>query len=774
MKSHARNKKWAAAAVVAVPLTLGLLVVPTGTAATGGADIPRGCRFDPRYLPLTPDAVEGWYRSCRERRDQPLSRSATRVPSANGEGPLASAIAVDWQQSAIRTIFAETLPTPAPPVGAMHPSFMSLAVHDAAREAQRSGTRAAAAAVATAAHDVLSEYFPASRARLDADLAASLARVPDGRKEAEGVRVGEAAAGRMIASRVGDGRGDPTVVYDKDPGLGVWQPATGGVMAIAWLAFLDPVVDVPPVVLDGPDPLGSTAYAEDYEEVRMIGSDDSATRTPEQTAIARFFSRNPVLDICDALCRYLESEPLGLLPTTRLFARIDAAEVTSFIQTWRLKYGVGFWRPFQAIAAAEDDGNPVSSGPGRPGSAGHQPVVLRLHQRTRCGDGAVRRDPPQDAGRRRAVAAEVWWVRAPVRDADRSRARRAARADLGWTSRTSGTPWTTATSWATPSRANAIDDPPSHGFRRPGQVVPQRSHVTELGDLGDRGRPTYVVLRGARGGDAVAAAVGGVQLPAAQGSHTLAGRQPGGERHHAAHARIVGDVDRGAATHRVAEEADRHLAQRLLADGVESAACVGDPCGTAVPPAVGEAEQPGADVRLLGAAGDVALHHGRTAPREAATVHALARGPSRRAASGSRLAAAPLRRTGSGGARHGSRSRTVFGAFGLADRVPHCVPDCVPACGQDVPMDDGVTQEVADSSSSQIRAPGAGRADRGGPLALLRAGRPDAVRRRLRQAHAPAPGLEEQWPELRTPTRRPRRSVVRSRPSSPRSTTSSA
>ena len=212
--------------------------------------------------------------------------------------------------------------------------------------------------MATAAHDVLYEYFPASRARLDADLAASLARVPDGRKEAEGVRIGEAAAGRMIASRVGDGRGDPTVVYDKDPGLGVWQPATGGVMAIAWLAFLDPVVDVPPVVLDGPDPLGSTAYAEDYEEVRMIGSDDSATRTPEQTAIARFFSRNPVLEYRDALCRYLESEPLGLLPTTRLFARIDAAQVTSFIQTWRLKYGVGFWRPFQAIAAAEDDGNP--------------------------------------------------------------------------------------------------------------------------------------------------------------------------------------------------------------------------------------------------------------------------------------------------------------------------------------------------------------------------------------------------------------------------------
>ena len=32
--------------------------------------------------------------------------------------------------------------------------------------------------------------------------------------------------------------------------------------------------------------------------------------------------------------------------------------MTAFIQTWRLKYDVGFWRPFQAIAAAENDGNP--------------------------------------------------------------------------------------------------------------------------------------------------------------------------------------------------------------------------------------------------------------------------------------------------------------------------------------------------------------------------------------------------------------------------------
>ena len=59
---------------------------------------------------------------------------------------------------------------------------------------------------------MLWEYFPASRPNLDADLATSLAMVPDGRKEDRGVAIGAAAADRMIASRVGDGRNDTSIV----------------------------------------------------------------------------------------------------------------------------------------------------------------------------------------------------------------------------------------------------------------------------------------------------------------------------------------------------------------------------------------------------------------------------------------------------------------------------------------------------------------------------------------------------------------------------------
>jgi hypothetical protein len=285
----------------------------------------------------------------------PLASSAGVAAEAATTGPLASSVAVSWQRVGIRTIYTEA--KKAPPEGALYLAFTSLAVHEAAREAQKRGTHAAAAAVATAAHHVLRQYFPASGAALDAELVISLAMVPDGRKEDAGAAIGADAAAAMIASRVNDGRNDASRVYSKAPAPGVWQPAPAGAMALPWLGFVKPVIDVAPVALDGPDPLTSSAYAQDYEEVRTIGAVDSAGRSAEQTAVATFFSGNPVPMYRTALCDRLETEPLGLLPMTRLFARIDAAVANSFIQTWRLKYDVGFWRPFQAIAGAATDGN---------------------------------------------------------------------------------------------------------------------------------------------------------------------------------------------------------------------------------------------------------------------------------------------------------------------------------------------------------------------------------------------------------------------------------
>ena len=315
----------------------------------------------------------------------PLAGSAGAAGGPPTPRPLASSIAVSWQRTAIRTIYTEGLS--APPAGAMYLAFTSLAVHDAAVEAQRHGTQAAAAAVATAAHDVLRQYFPASGAALDADLAASLAMVPDGRKKAAGVDIGASAADDMIASREGDGRNDASRVYAKAPAPGIWQPPPGGAMALPWLGFVTPVIDVDPVTLDGPDPLTSAAYARTTRRcaARRGGRLDPERRTNRSRTI---LLGQPGPMYRAAVCSLLEAEPMGLLPTTRLFARIDAAVANSFIQTWRLKYEVGFWRPFQAIAGAETDGNRRLT-PTR--SRGHHWSPIRRTPTTRAATG---RRPP--------------------------------------------------------------------------------------------------------------------------------------------------------------------------------------------------------------------------------------------------------------------------------------------------------------------------------------------------------------------------------------------
>jgi len=268
-------------------------------------------------------------------------------------------VAYDWQRTAIRTIYTDAaLPIPA---GSLYLGFTSLAVRDAYRAAAPWRGASAPAAVAAAAHGVLVAYFPAFKTQLDADLATSLATVPDGRAEARGIRIGERAAAAMVADRVDDGRNAP-ITYSRPPAPGVWQPPATG-MAVAWLGFVDPLVLRRPIAVDGPDALTSAAYAADYAEVKRMGSATAplSDRSAQQTETARFFNDSSIKQMHAGLLGYLGARNVSLDRVTRIFARVDAAVADSLIQGWRLKYEVGFWRPFQAIPGAGSDGNDATT-----------------------------------------------------------------------------------------------------------------------------------------------------------------------------------------------------------------------------------------------------------------------------------------------------------------------------------------------------------------------------------------------------------------------------
>ena len=191
---------------------------------------------------------------------------------------------------------------------------------------------------------------------------------------------------------------------------------------------------------------------------------------------------------------------------------------------------------------------------------------------------------------------------------------------------------------------------------------------------------------------------------------------------------------------------------------VERAPGVGDAPGTAVPAAVGEAQQPGADVQPPGRRGrcraawspyGATTGCGRPRPRARS---ALPPWSITTTARGRTPASYRVRR----GSMRGHAHRTVFGAVdpGGSD---------VRAGRQDVSRE---RRRRGSTRGGAGRAPGDRRADRGRALALLRARRPDPVRRRLRRAAAAAPGARGgSSPSCARPTRRPRRSAARSRPS---------
>jgi hypothetical protein len=286
--------------------------------------------------------------------------SAGTTPARSAPPPTPpdpATVVLDWERVLLETVYGPTLPPITPiPTGAPLLGYTSVAMYDGLRRAARVGG-SQPAAVAQAAHDVLTTYYPTD-ADLAPALAASLGSIPDGTAKTRGINAGAAAAAAMVG-RVEDPRLNPdNIVYDKAPAAGVWQPTSAPFLG-PWLGFLDKLVVKRPIKVDGPDPITSAAYAFDYQEVKNVGAASGADRTARQTEVAQFFNGNPPVMYGAALIQHLTTNPLTLRQTARLFAAMHGALTDAVITCWRLKYD-GYWRPFQAINGGATDGNPAT------------------------------------------------------------------------------------------------------------------------------------------------------------------------------------------------------------------------------------------------------------------------------------------------------------------------------------------------------------------------------------------------------------------------------
>jgi hypothetical protein len=228
-------------------------------------------------------------------------------------------------------------------------------------------------AVVEAAYRTLRYYFsafPVLVANLDAYYAEALSNfggcTADG---GAGTAIGLAAASNIIELRTGDGRMTPIGVTSSfptlPPGPGVWRltppfapPQT------PWVGDVRRFVleSVDQFLPDPPPSLQSEEWVEAFDQIKAYGAANSSVRSPEETAIAKFWSANVVRQYNRVGRDITDARGLGLLETARLTAMVDLVGADALMSALHAKYHYLFWRPVTAIdptAVINDGFGPV-------------------------------------------------------------------------------------------------------------------------------------------------------------------------------------------------------------------------------------------------------------------------------------------------------------------------------------------------------------------------------------------------------------------------------
>ena len=212
------------------------------------------------------------------------------------------------------------------------------------------------AAVAAATRTALAKLMPAQQAAIDADYQALLGRVPDGSAKTAGIALGEQAATAIVALCADDGAVAPDV-YRPHAAPGVYVPTTGPALP-HWGARRPWVMSRGDHFRLGPPPaLTSALWARDYNEIKAVGGKTSSQRTPEQTAMAKFWEATlPV--VYWPVARAVAGAPgRDLTDNARLFALAGMAMDDGLIAVYDAKYHYNLWRPITAIRNGDLDGN---------------------------------------------------------------------------------------------------------------------------------------------------------------------------------------------------------------------------------------------------------------------------------------------------------------------------------------------------------------------------------------------------------------------------------
>jgi hypothetical protein len=267
-----------------------------------------------------------------------------------------------WYDITSQTVAAAAYPEPVTQSRAWTVSWLA-----AARAlSHRRDPSYAVAAFAQALHDTLAAQIPTQQAELDADLATTLAGVPDGPAKTGGIAAGAQQAADVLAQRQADGL--DTAAVDTPfsaplAGPGVWQPTppafatavrAGEGNARPFLLASNDQFDPGP-----PPSLNSRTYLNDLAEVRAYGSAKSTVRTVQQTDIALFWEPAINIQYVQLLRATLADSSRPLAWQARFVAAFNAITTDAQIAVYNAKFKYLFWRPVTAIRTGSVHADPT-------------------------------------------------------------------------------------------------------------------------------------------------------------------------------------------------------------------------------------------------------------------------------------------------------------------------------------------------------------------------------------------------------------------------------
>jgi hypothetical protein len=210
------------------------------------------------------------------------------------------------------------------------------------------------AAVAAATRTVLLKLIPTQQAAIEADYQAALKSLPDGAAKTGGIAVGEQAAAACLARE--DGMAHPDT-YRPHTTAGVYVPTV--LPAVPnWGKRKPWVMTGGDQFRPGPPPgLTSETWARDYNEIKALGARNSTQRTPEQTAIAKFWEATAPA-VYWPVARSVAAMPgRDVTENARLLAVAAMAMEDALVAVFDAKYTYNLWRPITAIRNGDLDGN---------------------------------------------------------------------------------------------------------------------------------------------------------------------------------------------------------------------------------------------------------------------------------------------------------------------------------------------------------------------------------------------------------------------------------